>query len=626
MFNTQRHPLAMDVVRAAVECSGGCAVMTHSEAGTKAYSYGDILLASDAYAKRAEAELRRLSRSSASECPAVGEAKRRKTPTLPRPSVMRRGNDPPGDGWTSVAGHRIAVMASPGAEYVAAMFAVWRMGCIAVPLALAHPKAELEYALEEADVALAVSTSEFSTKMRDAVCAAAEATGSARGFVELPDLSDIVEGAGRAPLGDQMVTPSGAASLGPDGVKAKPNERRRLVSSDVLAIQTPPIEPEDGALIIFTSGTTGRPKAALHTHGSLRAQVACLVDAWKWTRDDVIYHCLPLHHVHGIVNAWLCAHFAGAVVVFSHRFSPTLAWRWLVKSRFANKLFMGVPTMYVRLIQAYDRMKEEEEGDEELSKVKCRAAAAALRLAVSGSAACPVPVMTRWKEMTGQTLLERYGMTEIGMALSNPYYPMDARQPGKVGTPLPGVVAKVVPAADRPTAHPEDSPTATSADGEREGELRVKGPNLFRGYFGRPEVTAACFDDEGFFCTGDTVARETDGSYRVLGRTSVDIIKMAGYKLSALEIEGRLLEHEGIGEVAVVGVPDPVYGEVCGAVVAAAAGAEAPTLDALRAWAKDRLAPYKLPTLMRVVDSIPRNAMGKMNKKELVKLFTQSTS
>ena len=206
----------------------------------------------------------------------------------------------------------------------------------------------------------------------------------------------------------------------------------------------------------------------------------------------------------------------------------------------------------------------------------------------------------------------------------NPYQPMDGRQPGMVGTPLSGVVVKIVPAdgdgedGDEGEGR-EEGREQEAAAGEEQGELRVKGPNLFRCYFGRPEQTAECFDEEGFFRTGDTVSKGTDGSFRILGRTSVDIIKMAGYKLSALEIEGLLLEHEGIGEVAVLGVPDDAYGELVGVVVSGGAGT--PTLEELKSWAKERMALYKVPTRMRVLGSIPRNAMGKVNKKALLKVF-----
>jgi malonyl-CoA/methylmalonyl-CoA synthetase len=235
---------------------------------------------------------------------------------------------------------------------------------------------------------------------------------------------------------------------------------------------------------------------------------------------------------------------------------------------------------------------------------------------VSGSAALPVQLLERWREATGHTLLERYGMTEIGMALSNP--PAGERVPGAVGRPLPGVEVRIVDEAGRPL--PEGEP----------GELRVRGPGLFREYWRRPEATAeACRD--GWFATGDVALCE-HGVYRILGRKSQDIIKTGGYKVSALEIETVLRDHPAIADCAVVGVPDSEWGErVAAAVVlapaaAGGAAAEAPSLDldSLRAWARDRLAPYRLPTLLQVVEDLPRNAMGKVVKARVVEQFVGS--
>ena len=391
--------------------------------------------------------------------------------------------------------------------------------------------------------------------------------------------------------------------------------------------ETEPSE-SSGALIIYTSGTTGRPKGALHTHGSLAAQIGSLVSAWEWGAGDRILHPLPLHHIHGIVNALLCPHAVGAAVEFMPKFSPNGLWARLRQGQQPGgapvTVFMGVPTMYVRLLQALDTTEPGPDRDAAV------AAARALRLTVSGSAACPVPLMAAWEQVTGTRLLERYGMTEVGMALSNPY--SGQRRPGFVGTPLPGVRIKVVPdgAAQTPgQAGDADGQAPASGDDsqwgaveEGPGELRLAGPALFVGYWGRPEATAESFDEDGFFRTGDTVVRQA-GAWRILGRTSVDIIKCGGYKLSALEIEAHLLEHPGVGEAAVMGVPDEAYGQVVAAVLAGKDGKPPPPLGELRAWARDVMAPYKTPTLVKVLDAIPRNAMGKTNKKELLLLFTQ---
>jgi malonyl-CoA/methylmalonyl-CoA synthetase len=220
---------------------------------------------------------------------------------------------------------------------------------------------------------------------------------------------------------------------------------------------------------------------------------------------------------------------------------------------------------------------------------------------VSGSAALPAPLWGRWKEITGQALLERYGMTEIGMALSNPY--RGERRPGTVGQPLPGVEVRLVGEDGR------DVPAGTP------GEIWVRGPSLFKEYWNRPEATRESFLG-GYFRTGD-VAEEDAGYVRIRGRASVDIIKSAGYKISALEIEGVLLEHPAVGEAAVVGQPDAEWGEVITACVVLRPGRSL-TLDELKEFCRDKLAPYKLPRRLRLLGELPRNAMGKVTKPALV--------
>ncbi|MCA9736420.1 MAG: AMP-binding protein, partial [Gemmatimonadetes bacterium] len=232
--------------------------------------------------------------------------------------------------------------------------------------------------------------------------------------------------------------------------------------------------------------------------------------------------------------------------------------------------------------------------------------AASLRLMVSGSAALPVPVLERWQEMTGHILLERYGMTEIGMGLSNPLH--GERRPGTVGMPLPGVAARLVDEHGLPLD--EGSP----------GQIEIRGPQLFREYWQRADATRAAFHD-GWFRTGDEAIVE-DGYFRILGRQSVDIIKSGGYKISALEIEAVLREHERIAECAVVGLPDPEWGERVAAAVVTT-GSEGLELETLRAWAKERLAPYKIPRALVVTADLPRNAMGKVVKPDLRTLFEE---
>ncbi|KAL5757854.1 hypothetical protein ACOSP7_020465 [Xanthoceras sorbifolium] len=269
-------------------------------------------------------------------------------------------------------------------------------------------------------------------------------------------------------------------------------------------------------------------------------------------------------------------------------------------------VFTGVPTMYTRLIQGYEAM------DPEL-KAASASAARQLRLMMCGSSALPLPVMQEWETITGHRLLERYGMTEFVMAIANPL--RGARKAGTVGKPFPGVQVKIAE---------EES----GSDAAGVGELCVKSPSLFKEYWKLPEVTKNSFTDDGFFKTGDTGKVDEDGYYIILGRTSADIMKVGGYKLSALEIESILLEHPVVAECCVLGLPDKDYGDAVSAIIVPEEEAKKKqaeqsmpvmSLEELSTWAKDKLAPYKLPTRLFIWDSLPRNAMGKVNKKELKK-------
>jgi malonyl-CoA/methylmalonyl-CoA synthetase len=348
-------------------------------------------------------------------------------------------------------------------------------------------------------------------------------------------------------------------------------------------------------MMVYTSGTTGKPKGVVTTHANLRAQITALIEALGWTEDDRILLVLPLHHVHGIVNVVCSSLRAGAVCEMLPRFDAEETWARIASGRLT--LFMAVPTIYRRLIAAWEAARPERRT---AMSEGCRR----MRLMVSGSAALPVRTLERWREISGHTLLERYGMTELGMALSNPLH--GERRPGYVGAPLPGVLARLVDEAGAPVA-----------DGAP-GEIEVRGPNVFLEYWRRPDATRDAFRD-GWFRTGDTAVVE-DGYYRILGRSSVDIIKTGGFKVSALEIEEELRTHPAVAECAVVGVDDPDWGErICAAVELRDGGAL--ELGELQGWAKERLAPYKVPRALRCVDALPRNAMGKVMKPEVAKLF-----
>ena len=273
---------------------------------------------------------------------------------------------------------------------------------------------------------------------------------------------------------------------------------------------------------------------------------------------------------------------------------PRLIGRQVADGRF--NVFMAVPTIYVKLIAYLDALSAED-------REAITHGFQAMRLNVSGSAACPVSVFERWQALTNQPLLERYGMTELGMALSNPY--RGERRPGHVGQPLPGVVIKRV-----------DEAGNEITDSDVPGELAVKSPTSFCEYWERPDATEEAFDD-GWFLTGD-IAVIDDGYYRILGRASIDIIKSGGYKLSALEIEAALLEHPSISEVAVIGIPDDEWGEVVAAAVVADSDFDA---GAVSEWCADKLSSYKVPRRWQLTEALPRNAMGKVTKPDLRSWF-----
>jgi malonyl-CoA/methylmalonyl-CoA synthetase len=357
----------------------------------------------------------------------------------------------------------------------------------------------------------------------------------------------------------------------------------------------PEIAGDRRAMILYTSGTTNRPKGVVTTHATIAAQIMTLVEAWEWRADDRILLCLPLHHVHGIINVVSCALWSGAVCEMLPRFDANAVWERIESGRVT--LFMAVPTIYVKLIAAWEAAAPERR--EALSQTCSK-----LRLMVSGSAALPVGTLERWNEISGHTLLERYGMTEIGMALSNPLH--GKRMPGSVGTPLPGVELRLVDEQGKPVA--PGTP----------GEIEVRGPSVFAEYWGKPGATRGAFRD-GWFCTGDTAVVDS-GVYRILGRTSLEILKTGGHKVSALEIEEALREHPAVADCAVVAVPDAEWGErVAVALVLKSGGAI--DLPSLRAWAKEFLAPYKVPSRLLVVDALPRNAMGKVTKPAVAALF-----
>uniref|UniRef100_A0A3B3HWX8 Acyl-CoA synthetase family member 3 n=1 Tax=Oryzias latipes TaxID=8090 RepID=A0A3B3HWX8_ORYLA len=307
------------------------------------------------------------------------------------------------------------------------------------------------------------------------------------------------------------------------------------------------------AMIIYTSGTTGRPKGVLHTHSSIQAMV------WE---------------------------------MFLSSNAPVV------------NVFMAVPTVFSKLIQYYDKHFTQTHV-KDFIKAVCKDR---IRLMVSGSAALPLPTLQRWEEITGHTLLERYGMTEIGMALSNPL--KGPRTPGAVGLPLPGVEVRIVMSNATHTTIVEGTHKETQVrpglEG-KEGELLVRGPSVFKEYWNKPQETEQAFLDDGWFKTGDTAVYK-DGVFWIMGRSSVDIIKSGGYKISALDVERHLLAHPDILDVAVIGAPDAIWGQKVTAVVQLKRGRSL-TLSELKTWAREHMAPYTVPTGLLLVEEVPRNQM-----------------
>lgn len=449
-------------------------------------------------------------------------------------------------------GHRIACLAPICHEYVIALFSIWRTGAIAVPLNTHATLPELKHTLHAAEVNTLIVPSSFDMDYNNAPA------------VRLLCKTLKIE------------------------IKA--------VKTDLTQHSPPPLELaiDRRALILFTSGTTNKPKAAVIAATNIRAQITTLINAWEWRQEDVIPLFLPVHHLHGVINVLCCALWSGAQVDLYHKFDAEKILEYVAQKKYT--LFMAVPTIYNHILKYMDTIKKSDH---------CSIADGfkAMRLNVSGSAACPSNTFHRWHNLTEHHLLERYGMTEIGMAISNPFH--GERRPGAVGMALPGVEIALFDEQDQVVTQ-EDLP----------GEIRVKSASIFQSYWNNPEATAASFKS-GWFCTGDIAVLE-NGYYRIMGRASIDIIKSGGYKLSALEIESCLLTHNHIDECAVIGLSDETWGEKVCAIVVLKPNTEL-ELSTLKEWCRNKLSPYKIPKLLEKIDALPRNTMGKIGKSTLKK-------
>jgi len=450
------------------------------------------------------------------------------------------------DGKEDLKEARVAFLVLAGFDYVAIQWGIWRAGGIAVPLCVKHPLDSIRYVIDDTVASVIIFSKEFESLL--------EPLRNTPQAKFLP-LENFVKGEGTLP----------------------------------------DIDSGRRAMILYTSGTTGNPKGVVTTHQNIEAQITSLTTSWEWSQDDHILNVLPLHHIHGIINVMSCALWSGACCQFLTKFDADEIFKIFCKDEV--NVFMAVPTIYYKLISCWNELSVE-------NQQKISNSLKNFRLMISGSAALPISVMENWKRISGHNLLERYGMTEIGMAISNPY--QGERRPGHIGQPLANVEVRLV-----------DESNNRVTD-ESSGEIQIKGPNVFKEYWWKPEATQGAFTDNGWFKTGDIAVFE-NGSYRILGRNSVDIIKSGGYKISALEIEEVLRKHDQIKDCAVVGIPDEEWGEIIGASLILSSNDF--DLQALKDWLKEKLPDYKSPRKFIYQDDLPRNVMGKVTKNELKKMF-----
>ena len=440
-------------------------------------------------------------------------------------------------------GDRVAAQVEKTPESIFLYLGCLRAGCIFVPMNPAYQRGEVAYLLGDAAPGLYVHRPQARAMARElADCA------------HVPHLLELAdEGGGSL---------AAAAADRPD----------RCATAECAA--------DDVAVIVYTSGTTGRPKGAMLSHGNLAANARVLHEYWGWRPGDVLLHMLPIFHVHGLFVAMHCALLNGSTVLFEPRFDAARALRLLPQAT----VFMGVPTYYTRLL-----------AEPALTPATC----ASMRLFVSGSAPLLAATFDEFKARTGHTLLERYGMTEGGMFTSNPY--IGERRAGTVGFPLPGVSVRIVDDAGKPVGTGET------------GHIQVKGDNVFRGYWRLPDKTREEFTADGYFRTGDLGKADSAGYISIIGR-SKDLIISGGLNVYPKEIEARIDAMPGVAESAVIGLPHPDLGEQVTAVVVRRRDAAHPDEQAIIVALKAQLAGFKVPKAVYFVDDLPRNAMGKVQK------------
>jgi malonyl-CoA/methylmalonyl-CoA synthetase len=444
--------------------------------------------------------------------------------------------------WGLGKGDRVAFFLSNRPEFVIAYLAVIKLGAIMVPVNLRYRRLEIGHILTDCSPRLIVTEREQVNFLEDA---GYPANG------EIPWLEV---------------------------------EELEAWSRDE-SFSIPLVSAEDLALIMYTSGTTGRSKGAMLSHSNVLATVTALLAAWGWQSSDTLLLCLPIFHVHGLVVGLHCALVAGATVLLREKFVANETLAEILSGK--PTLFFAVPTIYVRLVDELKAL-----GEVDLSH---------MRLFCSGSAPLPAETLTEFGELTGHTILERYGMTETGMNLSNPY--IGKRIAGSVGTPLPGVTMRIV------------NDMKQDVQPGQEGELLVRGSNVFTGYWNAPDKTLASFshDEQGqqWFHTGDIARQDPENGYVTLLGRRHELIISGGFNIYPREIEELLITFPGIAEAAVVGSPHAEWGEVPVAYVVCTEELDA---NGLTQFCRKELASFKVPKQFHIVESLPRNAMGKLQK------------
>lgn len=438
-------------------------------------------------------------------------------------------------------GDRVAVQVEKSIEALMLYLGTVRAGAIFLPLNTAYTPAEIEYFLGDAEPAV---------------------------FVCDPAKAEALK-----PFADKAGAKLETLGVGAGSLLDKANAAAAEFADVARGA-------DDLAAILYTSGTTGRSKGAMLSHDNLASNALSLVDYWRFSKDDVLLHALPIFHTHGLFVATNTTLLAGAAMILLPKFDPEQVFKYLPRAT----SMMGVPTFYVRLLQ-----------DQRLSKEAVKH----MRLFVSGSAPLLAETHREWRERTGHAILERYGMTETNMNTSNPYD--GDRVAGTVGFPLPGVSARVT-----------DPESGKELARDEIGMIEVKGPNVFKGYWRNPEKTKAEFRADGFFITGDLGKIDPAGYVHIVGRGK-DLIITGGYNVYPKEVEAEIDEMPGVIESAVIGCPHPDFGEGVTAVVVAKAGADISAAGIAKAL-EQRLAKFKQPKQVFVVADLPRNTMGKVQK------------